>query len=268
MNRIQEHHRIAILADIHGNSIALDAVLGDIEAKGGVNEYWFLGDYVAIGFDPLGVLEKITSIENASLIRGNTDKYILDNSLPWPNLSDVEKDPSLFELHKDIVRSFSWTAGAVSASGWLEWISNLPISITAVLPDRTKVIAFHASPGNDDGTGINPKTTDEELDNLLVGHEFDLLFVGHTHVPFDRSYLGKRIINPGSISNQFPPDLRAGYAIMEVGAKGYDVVINRVEYDHDAVIKFTEKANHPASAYITKFMNGENLPGWEKEGDG
>jgi len=86
MNRVQEDHRIAILVDIHGNSIALDSVLADIESNGGVNEYWFLGDYVSIGFNPIGVLERITSIENASFIRGNTDRYILDNSLPWPNL--------------------------------------------------------------------------------------------------------------------------------------------------------------------------------------
>lgn len=35
--------RLAILADIHGNPIALDAVLGDIEERGGVDGYWALG---------------------------------------------------------------------------------------------------------------------------------------------------------------------------------------------------------------------------------
>jgi hypothetical protein len=53
---IPDPHRIAILADIHGNSIALDAALADIEAKGGVDAYWLLGDYAAIGFDPAGAL--------------------------------------------------------------------------------------------------------------------------------------------------------------------------------------------------------------------
>jgi len=36
--------RIALLADIHGNSLALEAVLKDIETRGGVDGYWILGD--------------------------------------------------------------------------------------------------------------------------------------------------------------------------------------------------------------------------------
>ena len=44
---------------------------------------------------------------------------------------------------------------------------------------------------------------------LLTGADADLVFVGHTHVPFDRRIDGVRVVNPGSISNPFPPDLRA-----------------------------------------------------------
>lgn len=43
--------RVVILADIHGNSIALNKVLEDIQSVGGVDEYWFLGDFAAIGHD-------------------------------------------------------------------------------------------------------------------------------------------------------------------------------------------------------------------------
>ena len=50
--------QIAIIADIHGNPLALDAVLADIERRGGVEGYWLLGDYCAIGFDPAGVLDR------------------------------------------------------------------------------------------------------------------------------------------------------------------------------------------------------------------
>ena len=68
--------RVALLADIHGNSIALHNVLQDIQSIGGVDEYWFLGDFAAIGDDPLGVLEQIASLSRAHFIRGNTDRYI------------------------------------------------------------------------------------------------------------------------------------------------------------------------------------------------
>ena len=66
--------RLAILSDIHGHAIALDAVLDDIEQNGGVDGYWFLGDYAAIGANPVKVLERITTLPNATFIRGNTDR--------------------------------------------------------------------------------------------------------------------------------------------------------------------------------------------------
>ena len=45
--------RMAILSDIHGNPLALDAVLTDIQEQGGVDGYWVLGDLVALGYDLL-----------------------------------------------------------------------------------------------------------------------------------------------------------------------------------------------------------------------
>jgi predicted phosphodiesterase len=50
--------RIALLADIHENELALSAVLRDIETRGGVNEYWILGDLVALGPQPVRVLDR------------------------------------------------------------------------------------------------------------------------------------------------------------------------------------------------------------------
>ena len=61
--------RIALLADIHGNSLALDAVLAHIQAQGGVDDYWVLGDLCAIGYDPVGVLERLSALPNAIFIR-------------------------------------------------------------------------------------------------------------------------------------------------------------------------------------------------------
>ena len=48
--------KIAILSDIHGNSIALRSVLDDIKAQGGADIIWVIGDLVALGPDPIGVL--------------------------------------------------------------------------------------------------------------------------------------------------------------------------------------------------------------------
>ena len=49
--------RLAILSDIHGNPLALDAVLTDIQSQGEVDAYWVLGDFAALGYDPVTPLE-------------------------------------------------------------------------------------------------------------------------------------------------------------------------------------------------------------------
>ena len=54
--------RLAILSDIHGNSLALDAVLADIQSQGEVDEYWVLGDFSALGYDPVTPLETISAL--------------------------------------------------------------------------------------------------------------------------------------------------------------------------------------------------------------
>ena len=74
--------RIALLSDIHGNSIALDAVLTDIEQRGGVDEHWVLGDIVALGPDPVGVLERLTVLPADVFVRGNTDRYVVTGERP------------------------------------------------------------------------------------------------------------------------------------------------------------------------------------------
>jgi predicted phosphodiesterase len=61
--------RIALLADIHGNQIALSAVLRDIEARGGVNAYWILGDLVALGPQPVQIDLRI-SLPNSARFLG------------------------------------------------------------------------------------------------------------------------------------------------------------------------------------------------------
>ena len=66
--------RIALLSDIHGNHIALEAVLDDARAVG-VDQFWILGDFAAIGPEPLAVLDRIAELKHVKWVRGNTDRY-------------------------------------------------------------------------------------------------------------------------------------------------------------------------------------------------
>jgi predicted phosphodiesterase len=251
---------VAILADIHGNPLALDAVLDDVQAQGGVDEYWILGDLAALGHDPIGALQRLAALPMARFIRGNTDRLLATGEQPGPSLDVILHDPEALALKMRLASSFAWTIGAVAPAGWLPWLRALPLEMRIILPDGTRVLAVHAAPGTDDGDGFQVRHSDDELRSQLDGVDADLVLVGHTHIPFDRQVGGTRLVNPGSVSNPFPPDLRASYAILSCDMQGYRIEHRRAEYDRQAVIEAVKGLAHPSEAYITRFMRGENRP--------
>lgn len=258
--------KIAVLADIHGNSLALDAVLADVAAQGGVDAYLVLGDLAALGPDPVGALERLAGLPHARFVRGNTDRY-LASGLRGPEFDvtpeEVAADPSVLRRRLEVARSFAWTQGMLTAAGWLEWLADLPLEQRLTLPDGTRLLGVHAAPGSDDGDGVHPMLTAAKLQALVGGCEADLVCVGHTHTPLDVTAGSVRVVNPGSISNAFPPDLRASYVLLEAEASGVELHRRRVEYDRQAVIAQLEAVGHPAPSYLIRFMRGENRPAWE-----
>jgi len=256
--------RIAILSDIHGNSIALDAVLQDIQAQGGVDAYWVLGDLAAIGFDPIGVLERVAELPQARLIRGNTDRYLVTGERPSPTIKECEANPTLWLTRVQVASSFSWTQGAVMVSGWVEWLAGLPLESRTALPDGTQVLCVHAAPGCDDGQGVHPGVSKETLRALVAEGEANLIFVGHTHWPMEVRVDEVHLVNAGSVSNAFPPDVRASYVMLEADESGYRLRHRRVAYDREAVIGELGRVNHPAAKYIIQYLRGKNHPYWSK----
>jgi predicted phosphodiesterase len=261
--------RLAILSDIHGNPLALDAVLADVQSQGEVDAYWVLGDFAAIGYDPVTPLERVTSLPHASFTRGNTDRYAVTEDLPVPPEKALQ-DPSLLPEVIEATRSFSWTRGYVSAAGWLDWLMNLPLEVRMTLPDGTRVLGVHASPGRDDGPGIQARHTDDDLERRLAGCEADLVIVGHTHVPLERRVGRIQVVNLGSISNPITPGLQATYALVDADEHGYRLQLRRVEYDREAVITAILQSRHPAPAFLIGFMRGERIsssdPGFFRAG--
>jgi predicted phosphodiesterase len=256
--------RIALLADIHGNPIALEAVIQDIQAQG-VDAYWILGDIVAIGHDPNGVLERLTALPEARFVRGNTDRYVVTGERPPPTFEEVQADPSLLPQFVEVIRDLAWTQGVVTVGGWLAWLAALPPQARLTLPDGTRLLAVHAAPGRDDGPGLHPGLSEAELKASLSGCEADLVCVGHTHWPLDVNVGGVRLVNPGSVSNPWSLDLRASYAILEAGKRGYQIKQRYVDYDHQAVIAAVQRVCHPASKHISRHMLGQYPPSWNKD---
>ena len=255
--------RAAIFGDIHGNSIALDAVLADIGQQDVVDQYWLLGDYAAIGHDPVGSIERLSQLPNAILIRGNTDRMLCEDVAPDSEFDKlITEDPAKAKSSARLHASFAWSLGQVQQAGQLYWLSNLPLEYRAALPDGTQILLAHASPGTDTGPGLHPHHTDWELEERFGSDEADPIIVGHTHVPVDRQVSGKHLINASSVSNPFPPDLDAYYLILEADESGYSLRHHTVAYDRQRVIQTLEDLKHPGRDYIIGFMRGEDKADW------
>jgi putative phosphoesterase len=257
--------RLALLSDLHGNPIALDAVLDDIASRGSVDRFVVLGDLVAIGHDPVGVLERPVTLPGACIVQGNTDRYVVTGQRPYPSFEDVAADTTLIPRLVEVAHSFAWTQGMVSASGWLDWLTVLPLEQRFTLPDGTVVLATHVAPGQDDGAGIHSALSDAELAALVGTASAELVCVGHTHRPLDRTVGNIRVVNTGSISNPVPSDPRASYALVEATPLGYSVRHRRVAYDYAAVISAVERSRHPSGDYIISHFRGQRRPGWPDE---
>ncbi|HLH60600.1 MAG TPA: metallophosphoesterase family protein [Ktedonobacteraceae bacterium] len=254
--------RIAFLSDIHGNPVALDAVLADIEAQGGVDSYWILGDFSAMGYDPVGVLERVTQLPGVSFLRGNHDRYAVTGERPGPTLEQARANPQLVRLLYTMAANLAWTQGHILASGWWQWFEQLPLELRMTLPDGTRVLAVHSAPGTDDGPGIIPLMSDDDVRKLLAPAQADLVIVGHTHVPMDRTIDQVRVFNLGSISNPMRPRVEATYAILEAGEKGHTLQLRYVDYDRQRVIQELQRVKHPTADFLAKFIRGEMMPPW------
>ena len=248
--------RIALVSDIHGNAIALDGVLAECRTLG-VDQFWFIGDFAAIGPEPSLVLERVTSQASAIFTRGNTDRYLVTGELPPPDLAAVQSNPALVPTYAAISASFAWTQGFLAASGWLEWLGRLPLDHRLTAPNGTRILAVHASPGTDDGNGVHPGQSNEALAQLVAGSEADVVFVGHTHEPMIRRVGAVLLVNIGSVSNPRSPDLRASYVLLDITDSGIELEHRRVSYDHKAFIDRVHRSRHPATDFILSHQRGE-----------
>src|SRR5258708_3985543 len=253
--------RLALISDIHGNSIALDAVLADLEHAGGVDAHLILGDLAAIGPDPVGVLERLRALPSASIVRGNTDRYLVTGDRPT-HFFGAETEEQRIGMRIALANSFSWTQGVITAAGWYDWIEALPFDARLSLPDGTRLRGLHGTHRADDENSLRPNASDAELVSLLEGCDAELLCAGHTHLALDRR-LGQRLrlVNPGCVSNPIRPDGGlASYAIVDAGPSGYEIDLRRVDYDHDPFPAQLRPAPHPATHHLAE-LHRKAMPG-------
>ena len=171
--------RLAVIADIHGNDVALRAVIKDA-VRSGVDRWWALGDLVLFGPRPAEVLELLQGLPGIAMLRGNTDRYVLTGEQPAPHATaaDAAGNLDLVERFAAMAAGIGWTRGVLDQAGLLATLTSLPAQLRLRVPSGTSVLGVHASPLADDGPGIEPGIADEELRTLLAGCGADMVIGG------------------------------------------------------------------------------------------
>src|SRR5688572_27923984 len=98
--------RIAVFSDVHGNPIALEAVLEDIAAVGGVDAHWFVGDAAMIGIDPVASLSRLVALPGLVAVRGNGDRRVATDAATVRAISEAaiaESEPGEASIWRQVL---------------------------------------------------------------------------------------------------------------------------------------------------------------------
>jgi predicted phosphodiesterase len=229
---------LAVMADMHGNSLALRAVLADLAAVGGAEAVLVLGDLAVFGPDPVGVLKLLQQFEKAFFVQGNTDRYLVEERYP--------ARPAGPDWQSRVLASFPWTARQLGPAG-LEYLARLPKQQLLRFSLQHTILAVHGSPRSDE-ENIRIDTPERELAEMLRWDNYNLLLCAHTHLPCERIVAGRRIVNVGSVGLPFDGDRRASYVLIKLLSWGdFQIEVRRVSYDVEAVIEQLLAVDHPAA---------------------
>jgi putative phosphoesterase len=223
--------RIALLSDIHGNLLALDACLADLDSQGGADGVVVAGDLCLDGPKPKKVLQRLEEI-GAACVRGNTDRYLSEDG-----------SGETFEAAEGA--RIAWTRREIGER-WVSWLKELPFALR-IGEDDNQLLVVHANPTTDD-EHIWPDAEEEELERLVGREPATAIAFGHLHIPFVRMWRGKLLVNVSSAGLPKDGDPRAGYAIITERSAGWEVKHRRVAFDVKKVATQLADCGIPESA--------------------
>jgi diadenosine tetraphosphatase ApaH/serine/threonine PP2A family protein phosphatase len=252
LNNMGVTMRFAAIADVHGNYLALEAVIADIRAQG-IDEIVNLGDMASGPLDARRTMDALMTLE-ATSVRGNHDRYLVEQIPGEMGPSDRIAHAQLDKVH-------------------LDWLRALPVS--AIF--REAVYLCHATPSDDEVYWLETVMPDgavrisaiEAIEQTAQAVEQSLILCGHSHIPRAvRLRDGRMVVNPGSVgcpgyrdSVPFPHLMETGtpdacYAIMEWRAGRWQATFRHVPYDHEAMAALARQNQRPewASALSTGWV--------------
>lgn len=237
--------KIALIADIHSNIVALKAVLEDIESKG-ITRIFCLGDIVLKGSSPCETLDLIRN-KCEVVIKGNCDNYAVK-----PNY----KNPTGNHLYHR-----KWYNNILGEER-IGYLRNLPMYMDLYI-SGSLVRMFHATKNDLDYRIFDISSIDEKM--KLFEDEAnipDIVIYADIHKQYLQKIVNKTIINIGSVGNaleiSIPNDgtvdmeemTQAHYCIIEgeMGdkeKKALSIQFVRVPYDINKEIELAKKSNSP-----------------------
>ena len=247
--------KLALISDIHGNLLALQAVLADI-AHQGVDQTVNLGDILSGPLQPAETADWLMA-QNLPTIRGNHERQLLallDQGGPI-----------------DTCSSDGYAASQL-APAQVAWLRALPVSLAL----NSDVRLCHGTPDNDlaywletvvpgfaqgQGPGVRAASLDEVAARLGSATTHPVMLCGHTHVPRVVQCGGVLIVNPGSVGqpafdddHPYPHVIENGapharYALLEKTGQGWQVDLRAVPYDHLAQARVAAERRRPDWAH-------------------
>jgi predicted phosphodiesterase len=268
---VRDCPRLVVLADLHGNLPALEAVVAD--AKAIAPELWIVaGDFLTrapFSMESLALLQDLKAV----LVRGNGEQYQLD----------FAADPLAWETNVQL-GVLRWSHAAINASG-LALIDGIATEMVVELPGTDPIHVLHASPGSL-YRGLVPDSDPRvlrqyraaglwedpaappALDRAVDGVGEKLLVCGHTHIQWQAQVgnKGLHVVNPGSAGFSINGDPRAHYAVLEWQPNGWRVHFRQVVYDQRQLKTayhssgLLEQGGAFARCWLYNAMSGQNVP--------
>ena len=228
--------RLAILADIHGNLPALQAVIQDM-AQYDVDQVVVAGDSVNWGPFSRQALDTIDPLGWA-VIRGNNELYVLDYC--------TERAPqhwSTFTMPPFLHRQLG--------ASWVNRIAAMPDTLQLRFRDAPAIRVFHGIPGNP-WIAIYPDSSEEHVRKWLDETCEQTIIAAHSHVALERHVAGWHIFNPGSVGVPLDGEHSASYMILEGSSQGWELAAHRrVPFDLAPLFAEFEQLDFAARAGVT-----------------
>lgn len=224
--------KIAFISDIHGNAVALEAVLQDIRKKN-IEKICVLGDICYRGPEPKKALELVRSLQ-ADVIKGNADEWVV-RGVKKGEVPDMALE--MMSKERD------WIFSKLEQID-IDYLSQLPTELKLV-EQGIDIYAFHATPSS--LFEIIPQNAEDSLlhEKVLSKQDSTIYLYAHIHKPYIRYINGKVIMNIGSVGLPFDGVTKASYGVIHINESGFSTSIERVDYDTEKVMKQYTETNYP-----------------------